>query len=169
VQALAPSRPTQGTSVIPAHEFDANGSSNSFGHHVRVAEKAPTEAERRAVQKAVDAGDMKRAQELLGAIRRRLSRLEKGPKKRSSVKARSASKRKNSRPVRRKSRQSPSAEKPTGAAQKAPLPEKQCIRCGAQFKPSSGREKLCSLCRPGRNNTSVRTISGGLPGLGKRR
>lgn len=138
-------------------------------HHDGMVEHGPTVAERRAVQKAVDAGDMKRAQELLSAIRRRLHRSENGPRKRRRHKANSASKRKGPGRLQGEEPASPAVKKAKPARKKAPLPKRSCARCGTQFKPNSGRQKLCSLCRPrGSESKSVRTVSGGLPGLGKR-
>jgi hypothetical protein len=45
-----------------------------------------------------------------------------------------------------------------------------CSRCGKSFKrtPAAPRLRLCDLCRA-RSSQSVRTVSGGLPTLGKRR
>jgi hypothetical protein len=54
------------------------------------------------------------------------------------------------------------------AMKKVKLPPKWCTKCGSEFRPTTGRQQRCSVCSP-RPSSSVRTVSGGLPGLGKRR
>jgi hypothetical protein len=46
-----------------------------------------------------------------------------------------------------------------------------CSRCGKSFnrKAADPRRRLCDLCRTGPTSQSLRTVSGGLPTLGKRR
>ena len=46
----------------------------------------------------------------------------------------------------------------------------RCVDCGKPFRPPKDEPKrrACLVCRPPRS-VSVRTVSGGLPGLGRRR
>ena len=46
-----------------------------------------------------------------------------------------------------------------------------CTRCGRRFnrKATQPRQRLCPKCRGDEGSKSVRTVSGGLPTLGKRR
>lgn len=48
-----------------------------------------------------------------------------------------------------------------------PAPNRKCQRCGTPFHAHDGDTK-CGICRPA-DRVSVRTISAGLPGFGKRR
>jgi ribosomal protein L37E len=43
---------------------------------------------------------------------------------------------------------------------------RKCSRCKGLFLPKNSRHKMCKRC--GEESKSIRTVSGGLPGLGKR-
>jgi hypothetical protein len=135
-------------------------------------ESGPTDAERRAIQNAVDAGDLRRAKALLAGVRRRMDAMSRRKDKQdrkatSRRKSGAAAIKRTRRPVRKTGTKATQPAKKK-AKRMPPLTSKACGRCGAQFRPDSGRRRLCSLCRP-RTSNSVRTVSGGLPSLRKRR
>lgn len=73
-----------------------------------------------------------------------------------------------------KKRKKRKGERTTGTGSspkpKAPLPHNaKCRMCGQSFHRGATEKKwTCDICAPPRSN-SVRTVSGGLPGLGRRR
>lgn len=142
--------------------------------------RGPTDAERRAIQKAVDGGDLRRAQELLAGVSRRLV---KSNKKRKS---------------------SPSVGKRSSRASKSKAARKRSQGVGDEIRlAGTARFTLCPVCRrelsintdgrlrahrvrpgegkcrgsgakvakawKGTKSSSIRAVSGGLPGLGKRK
>jgi hypothetical protein len=134
--------------------------------------REPTKAERAAIQKAVDAGDLRRARELIAGVRRRLTatRRRSEKQKRKAVRILQPGPQKPS--VKRTAARTVTAApaKPGKTKRNTALPSKACVRCSAKFRPDNGRQQLCSICRPRSSRSkSVRTVSGGLPGLGKRR
>lgn len=60
----------------------------------------------------------------------------------------------------------------TGSTPKPKAPRTlnaRCRMCGQSFhRPAAGKKSTCDVCAPPRSS-SVRTVSGGLPGLGRRR
>lgn len=129
-------------------------------HDMRVAE--PTDDERQAVQRAVDQGDFARAMSLLEGIALRLSKARKAERK-----AQYGKKPKN-KPAATAQIANPAAENTAKRKQPKQQP-RPCTSCGSTFKPISARQRRCNVCVPFNGSSSVRTVSGGLPSLGKRR
>ncbi len=141
--------------------------------------RGPTEAERRAIQRAVDDGDLRRANELLSGVRRRLrkSNNNKHKKRASSAAAEQGA-----------SNKSKAGAKNNGGVRLAGTTRfKVCPVCRREFSVNrDGRlrahkdearkgkchgsgAKVAKAWKTTQSSNSLRAVSGGLPGLGKRR
>jgi hypothetical protein len=150
-----------------------------------------TEAERRAIQQAVGAGDMKRAEVLLSGVRRRLltSNRKKTKKKLPPAAGTQTGGVRSTGIKKAKSKTGSKTGKPGGAVRLVGSARfVHCPTCRREFSvnrdgrlrahknPSrSGKchgsgskvAKVWKAANSGSN--SIRAVSGGLPGLGKRR
>jgi hypothetical protein len=140
--------------------------------------RGPTDAERRAVQQAVDAGDMKRAEDLLAGVRRRLARsnTKKNKNKYAAPTGKPTGAAKTKKPKNSKVRQvgtsryvhCPICQRELSVKQDGRLrSHKNQSRTGTCHGSGAKVAKAWRSAKSGGN--SIRTVSGGLPGLGKRR
>lgn len=60
------------------------------------------------------------------------------------------------------------SERAKPEAVRVPSPNATCSLCRSPFHRDNDKETACDICRPP-TRRSVRTVSGGAPGLGKRR
>jgi fructose-1,6-bisphosphatase/inositol monophosphatase family enzyme len=144
--------------------------------------RGPTESERRAVQQAVEAGDLKRANALLSGIRRRLAKSNRN--KRASVQLSTGTQKAKRRQPRGSSKPSRTVNEVriVGSSRLALCPvcrrefsvnrdgRVRAHRDGAgQGKCRGGGVKVAKAWKTTNQGNSIRTVSGGLPGLGKRK
>lgn len=132
--------------------------------------REPSDAERRAIQQAVDAGDLRRARELIEGVRRRLEKSNGSkPQKQAAAKPKK---------VRAASASSRATVRQVGGTRYA-----RCPQCGREISVNRDgllrphmRQPQGPQCKGSRTKAakaakgsrgSVRTVSGGLPGLGK--
>ena len=143
--------------------------------------RGPTEAERRAVQQAVNAGDLKRAESLLSGIRNRLAKSngKKRPTAQSSPGSQTAKRRQTKGSSKRP--KTASDVRVVGTSRFALCPvcrrEFSVNRDGRmrahrkeapQGKCRGSGVKVAKAWKAVSKGNSIHTVSGGLPGLGKR-
>lgn len=148
--------------------------------HVR---RGPTEEERRAIQQAVDAGDLTRAEDLLSGVRRRLAKSNQSKRRsaRSAVAKAEANKEENAKPRSNRSKNG-SEVRTVGRARLARCPvcrHEHSVNMDGRLRvhrdvarkakcPGSGA-KVAKAWKTANRGNSIRAVSGGLPSLGKRR
>lgn len=143
--------------------------------------RGPTEAERRPIQRAVDSGDLKRAQELLAGVRRRLAKTSKNKK---LAPQESAGQRSSKTPTPKAGRKRSSGGG-YGVRLAGTARFTLCPACRREFSVNTdgrlrahrdqtrggrcdGSGAKVAKARKATKAHSIRAVSGGLPGLGKR-
>ena len=142
----------------------------------------PTEAERRAIQRAVDQGDHKRAEELLSGVRRRLAKSKKRKKFASSTAGKQGAAKKSKSRTASKRTKDGGGIRVVGATRFTLCPvcrrefsvnRDGCLRAHGNLarvgKCRGSGVKVAKAWKTSPVENSVRTVSGGLPSLGKRR